>query len=876
MNLKPKHLGDELTLDEYNACQYLLYSMDCWNENIILDTYSVYGRNGETKYAMYRLDSNNILTTEKGETYRINAKLTDSNNTLSISMYNINGNFDKLNIVPFLKIYYQAPKEYQDGNNQSWKPDVTDNLEIDLWGSDEAKASEQLEAATTHTDLEKQYSHFFISGSFDKRTHKINFKLPTSLPQDSIISKRIVINFKFNNEPYIDFRNGVANTSEEIWVDNVEDLEKLIKAVPKNEEPTVFRLDSNVELPKPKNSVYTDKLGTYILNKPLTIGKGQNIIIRGGTNNRSRINASKSRRCFVVKPEGKLTLTNIICEYGNCNNTDYDRGRGGAILVEGNYSNFGTLECSHCSFVHNKANHGGAIFSYHSGLFLTYCNFDSNEALFNGGAVYYHAQDVTIQVNNVVGKVGEVVTLKAIVKHLNGVGANAGKVEFYRRNSNYDLKLGEARCENGIAELHYTIPTIDRTTEYPIIAVYSGGQSMDNEIGTGSLKVKVPMKYTLSWASGNSTKAKKDETIHLNVKVTDINKAVSTDPTVLFTIGDEQIYANQNGNLYELIYKVDEEDITDETKKTIEIKCSTLPSTEYVSNTIKTTITVDTTAAADTGYITGLFINSNSISSITEAVAKTKLETYKSKGITDLYISFTNYNTASLRKMMECFVKARDNNKITGIRIHARMNVLFDASNNKTYSPTDSTRLSFIKKNIDYVAKNLNVDGISLDYVRYSGDGKDNSRHPKITALYKTLKEYIDSKKKNYIISTCCKAEDEDSYTYYGQKHGDFAQYVDYMMPMVYKTTYATSKVTTDDNWVVARINYIINQKVDKNKIVVALQTYKSDNSNRTLAELTTTAQKISTTKVRGVALFREGLVQGDYVKSYKDIMEGK
>lgn len=877
MNLEPKHLGDELTLDEYNACQYLLYSMDCWNENVILDTYSAYGRNGETKYAMYKLvDSNKILTTEKGETYRINAKLTDSNNNLSIYMYDINGNFDKLNIVPFLKIYYQAPKEYQDGNNQSWKPDVTDDLEIDLWGSDEAKASEQLEAATTHTDLEKQYSHFFVSGVFDKKTRKINFKLPTDLPQDSIINKRIVINFKFNNEPYVDFRNGIANTSEEIWVDTVEDLERLVSAVPKKEEPTVFRLDSNVELFKPKNSRYTEKIGTYILSSPLIIKKGQNIIIRGGTNNRSRINGSKSKRCFIVKPGGKLTLSNIICEYGYANISDYDMGRGGAILVEGNYSDFGTLECNHCAFVHNRANHGGAIFCYHTGLFLTNCAFDSNEALFNGGAVYYHAQDVTIQVSNVVGKVGELVTLKAVVKHLNGVGANEGKVEFYRRNTNYDLKLGEARCEKGIAELHYTIPTIDRTTEYPIIAVYSGGQSMDNEIGTGSLKVKVPMKYTLSWASGNPTKAKKDETIHLNVKVTDINKAVSTDPTVLFTIGDEQIYANQNGNLYELIYKVDEEDITDETKNTIEIKCSTLPSTEYVSNTIKTTITVDTTAAADTGYITGLFINSNSISSITESVAKTKLETYKSKGITDLYISFTNYNTASLRKMMECFVKARDNNKITGIRIHARMNVLFDASNNKTYSPTDSTRLSFIKKNIDYVAKNLNIDGISLDYVRYSGDGKDNSRHPKITALYKTLKEYIDSKKKNYIISTCCKAEDEDSYTYYGQKHGDFAQYVDYMMPMVYKTTYATSKVTTDDNWVVARINYILNQKVDKNKIVVALQTYKSDNSNRTLAELTTTAQKISTTKVRGVALFREGLVQGDYVKSYKDIMEGK
>lgn len=876
MNLNPKHLGDELSLDEYNACQYLLYSMDCWNEDVILDTYEVYGKHGETKFAKYKFDENTVLTREKGETYRVNEQLTTSNNVFYISMLDINAKFETSNIVPFLKIYYQAPKEYIDGNNEIWIPDVTDDLELDIWGEDEDKATEQLEAAVTHTELEKQYSHFFISGTFDKKTRKIKFSLPSDLPQDSIINKKIVINFKFNNEPYIDFRNGVANTSEEIWVDNVEDLEKLVKAVPIREEPTVIRLDSNIELPKPKNSVYNDKYGDYILNQPLIIKKGQNIIIRGGTNKRSRINASLSKRCFIVKPGGKLTLNNIICERGNCNACDYDIGRGGAILLEGNYSEFGTLECTRCGFVQNKANHGGAIFSYHAGLFIQSCEFDSNESILNGGAIYYHAQDVIMNVSNIVGKVNDVVTLRAIVKYINGWGANEGKVEFYIRNTKIDTKIGEARVINGLAEIHYTIPKIDRTTEYPIIAVYSGGQSMDNEIGTGSLKVKVPEKYTLSWATGNPTQAKKDEIIHINVKVTNISGVVSTNPVLVFTVGEDKIYATQNGNLYELIYKVDEDDVTDEVNKTIEISCTTLPSTEYSSNSIKTSIKLDTTAAADTGYITGLFINSNSISSISESVAKTKLETYKAKGITDIYVAFTNYNTASLRKTMECFVKAKDTNKITGVRIHARMNILYDATEKKYYEPTNTARLDFIKKNIDYVANNFNIDGISLDYMRYSGNGQDNTRHPKITALFKTLKTYIDSKKKNYIISTSCKAEDDASYTYYGQKHKDFAPYVDYMMPMIYKTDYATPKLVTDDEWVLKRAKYILDQGVDKNKIVATIQTYKSDNSNIPLAELNATSQKLSTLKIRGVTLFREGLVQSDYVKSYKDIIGGK
>ena len=54
MRLKVKNIGSQLTLDEYNAYQYLLYNMSCWEDKIILNTYTPH----QGKYADYLFKEN--------------------------------------------------------------------------------------------------------------------------------------------------------------------------------------------------------------------------------------------------------------------------------------------------------------------------------------------------------------------------------------------------------------------------------------------------------------------------------------------------------------------------------------------------------------------------------------------------------------------------------------------------------------------------------------------------------------------------------------------------------------------------------------------------------------------------------------------------
>lgn len=866
MNLNPKRLGDDLSLDEYNACQYLLYQMDCWNEPIHLDMESSF----QGIYAEYKLDETTTLSNEKKDTYRVEKDLTSSNNKIYVAMSNFKKNIEFLHISPSVKIYYQKPKSVLDGNDELWTPDVTDSFEIKQWSVDEAEPSITLEHPVGNVELEKQFENTTFACSYNPTTNKIEIPLPTDLPKNSIISKTMILNFKFDEEPYIDFRNGKSNSSEEIWIDNLEDFENLVKAAPTNGELVVFRLDSNVELPKPPKTQSVEKLGTYYLNEPIVIKRGQNIEIRGGTNNRTRLNGSISQRCFIVKAGGKLTLKDMICEYCNSVYCDYDAGRGGAILVEGTYSDYGILQCSNCSFVHNKATHGGVIFSYHSALYVNYCNFDTNECYYNGGTIYYMAQDVKMEVSNVVIEQNKTATLKATVKKVyNNYPVNEGKVVFYIKDGKKSILVGESRVNLGIAQIPYEVPSLKQTTEFPIIAQYFGGQSMDNEEAVGTLKVKVPEVYTISWNAKNPKSIKTGETLHMNVQVVDIMGKIVTTPTVYFLMGSttKKVYGTGNGNMYELVYPITEDDITDKKNSTFEITCGIEQNTEGIkhkSNVIKTTMKVEIEEEKDnSGYVTGLFINGNS--GVTDSTVKTKLQEYKKAGITDLFVIYTTHTKEGERNLLERILKARDDNKITGIRIHPRINILNDTTTDTWYDPTNTTRIKAVKETIDYIHKNYKVDGISLDYLRYSGTGgKDNSRHPKITTLTKTITDYIKSKSKTYIISAVCKAEDDYTKTYYGQDLVSMAKNMDYLMPMIYRADYDKGKVVTDDNWVHARLKYILDNGVDKKQVVVLIQTYYKNLNRRNKDELNGTITRISGSEVKGVGLFREGLIATD------------
>lgn len=869
MNLKPKRLGDELSLDDYNACQYLLYYMDCWTDSVLIDNYLP----KQGKFATYLLNDNTFFETEKQEHYRL-VKTPTSTTTFEIQLLDIVSKIKHLHISAKLTLYYKSPQPFKDGEGNTTTTDATGAREIPIWGSNEAKETEYLE---TH------YNKITVPVDYDSEEEKLVFNLfdekNRTIPIESIISKRFFISYKFNTSPYIDFRNGKANFDEEILVDNVEELEKLIENVPHNNTLVVFRLDSNIDSELPPNASYIESVGTYFLRKPLEIQEGQNIEIRGGTQANARINASLSKRCFIIHPNGKLRLSNITCEYGNAKYATYDVGRGGAILVGYGYNTFGVLECENCLFTQNSANYGGAIFSYHAGLHLKKCTFDNNSALFRGGGVYYQARDVKMTLNNVLAKVGNEVKFMGTVRDINGQKVNEGDVDIYLKSVD-GVHIGTARVRVGeFISTPYIIPSEIKTIEYPIIAVYNGGRGVDDEIATAILKIKVPEKYTISWVSGNPTKAKIGDVITLNAKVVGNGGVLSTAPTILFKIGQKTYQAQVNGNMYTLTYKIAEGDMDEKTKE-IAISMFAIANEDYTSNTLTTKITVDVEEEQQVvnGYMTGLFVNGSS------TITTSLLDRWIARGITDVYVRFqynadgTTYANSNASILEGLLKQDKYKNKI---RFHVAINVLYDASKQKWYSATDSSRLSTIKLAITYVKNHFSTcSGINLDYVRYSGVGNNVSNDTKVKQVndvYKSLREHIKSQNENYIISTSVKAEDEGNLTY-GQDLKAISDYVDYIQPMIYKEDYSSwSKY--EDSWVVKRLEYIINLKVPVNKIMVALQSYKMSGGKNTAistSELTTTVKTISAKKIKGVALFREGLIKENYLdETLAKIMEG-
>ena len=116
MRLKPKHLGDELTLDEFNAIQHLLYNMR-FTDILYLDP----GNSVEKTWAHYTYQEHPKLVLGKYDTYELNQQLTASDNHLKILLTNeINPNSTY-----YATIYYYE-SETIDSNESSSKDILSD------------------------------------------------------------------------------------------------------------------------------------------------------------------------------------------------------------------------------------------------------------------------------------------------------------------------------------------------------------------------------------------------------------------------------------------------------------------------------------------------------------------------------------------------------------------------------------------------------------------------------------------------------------------------------------------------------------------------------------------------------------------------------
>lgn len=810
MRLKPKRLSDEFTLDEYNACQYLLYKVQ-FTESIRLQGADAY----TGKFASYLLDEskNTQVSIDKYDTFEVLGELTESTQYIYITLSNlINPNLQYT-----ATLYYQTPELVTIVNpNEQYYINPQDAKDV------------KMVTRVADENVRRDYQQITVTCTREGNTLKIPlYTIGTDgtktgiYKENTLFSRLIDFTLNLDSTPYIDINNGKANQIDEILLDNVTEFQKIVPYTPQDNVKIIYRLDSNYD---------------YTLTKPFTIEENMNVEIRGGTNKKSKIIGTKSGRLFIIKPGGTLTLQNIHCYDATANNSSYVKGCGGAILIEANEEEYGTLICNDSVFEKCIGELGGAIYSPNAKVALEGCNFQDCSVNGDGGAVFYQAKRIKISFPDIVTKPGQTINLKVNVTDMDGDKVNTGTVHFILDSK----ELDEVDINEGVAQVQYTVPSTFKQTSFNVIAYIEGTSTTSNESVQNMVFVQQPPKLTFKCTSTN--KGYSGDKIKITIQAYN-GSTLSTECKGVFTVYGKTYKVDGVNNQYTLDVTIPSTGTA--TAYPITFTCEGAECTPY-----KGAITV---LATQTNGISAVYVN-NTPNDLT--INKKLIDTWVNKGITDAYVRCSDYTGNNF------IDKVLQYTKNTKIRVHATMNCFYNVSTGRSIDPESISNMNSLKKDIKAIHDNTSIAGFHLDYIRYRTANSDENKHKVITKQVKALTEYIHSLNNKYIVSGAVMPEGATNSPVYGQNYKELGAILDYVCIMAYKGNYKK-----DDSWIGQQVKY---GKDNGSKVVCALQTYKNDNDStrRTVADMEASIKVAIKNGAIGYALFREGRLP-NYPRTY-------
>lgn len=852
MRLKPKHVGDEFVLDEYNACQMLLYNQQ-FTEPITLNPST------PTKglFSTYTYIEHPNLTVGKYETLELMTDLTENNKYIEIKLpfyeFNTNSKY-------YATIYYKDNDQFTTDEGETVTRYATDGQEI----RDTIRVSD--------LNIPRDYKNITVPCEIYKDYQICKLLIPLYITntkgekegiteEHTLIHNKVILNCSFNNKPYIDVANGIANEMDEILIDTTKKLQKLIQYTP-TDEPVIYRLDS---------------LCDFEPTTTLTIKKGMDVEIRGGTNQNAEIYGGSCNRVFLVKPGGKLKLKNITLSACDGEYASYKPGLGGAILLEHDDLNYSTLELRNCLIVQCTAKHGSAIYSSYNEVYLDNVEFKDCHSTDNGGAIYYKSDMVQLSMTDYKSKPGKTITLKVNCKHDDGSNIQNGTIAWYIGTT----KVGTTAISKGIATCDYAIPST-QYNDILVTAQFIETETLEGNSVQSTIFIEDPT--ILSFTLPNVVVKILGTNAPLRVTSIDQTGAINTSGTGIFTIDGTDYPAIVQDNQYILDFPIPTTGYKDKytvTFKTTDVLCT--PVTSYI-----TVIGND---------LTGLYVEPQT--KITETLVNKWIE----NGITDVFVKCYDINDQTKNINLNTASKIMENKTI---RLHASLTAFRDEKDKAL--AVDDTRTQWIKDQIEKILLTTKVQGINLEQFRYSG-WKDGVKYPSSTYVDDINKRitdvinHVNSIQSNIITSMTVMPEfgiinKGDTYNnskttktfadslvgktwdeaFYGQNYKTLGGVVDILMPKLYKGDYAV-KGTTDrpDSWVQIEAGHLSDAidagTLSDDKVWIVLQTYLKDSNKtpRTKANLESTMKSLPAGKFKGVTLYREDLID-EYPNSLKKL----
>ena len=175
---------------------------------------------------------------------------------------------------------------------------------------------------------------------------------------------------------------------------------------------------------------------------------------------------------------------------------------------------------------------------------------------------------------------------------------------------------------------------------------------------------------------------------------------------------------------------------------------------------------------------------------------------------------------------------------------------------------------------ISTVTKNYNINGIHLDYARYPGTAyKHENGTEAITSFVKRVYTTVKSIKPSVAVSAALMPEGSVNAYYYGQNYTQLANYLDFMVPMVYKGNYGYNSSTGTNShgingtdWIGSTVAYIVSQ-AGGTPVVAGIQAYRSDNNVTPIpaSELQNDINAALSNGSSGYVLFRYGLIDWNF-----------
>ena len=312
---------------------------------------------------------------------------------------------------------------------------------------------------------------------------------------------------------------------------------------------------------------------------------------------------------------------------------------------------------------------------------------------------------------------------------------------------------------------------------------------------------------------------------------------------------------------------ISEQNITSNITNSSNTTIQNSTNTTNTTNSSNTTIQNSTEAAGGTSYskIKAVWIP-------TDYVSNLNVTTLQNLGITDVFVKANLISTPTYSSILTSILQKLQG---TDIRVHAWITCFKDV-NGDWIDPADITQQNFLINSITSIVENYNISGINLDYVRYSGSGSNTageSGTATITAFVQLVYNTVKSINSSVAVSAALMPEGPANEYYYGQNYTQLAQYLDFMVPMIYKGNYGYNSSTgtsssgkNGTDWIASTVAYIVSQ-ANGTPVIAGLQTYRSDYNVTAIpaGELQNDIDAAISNGSSGYALFRYGLINSSF-----------